>query len=555
MITPESLSRAIDRKRLVLAANRGDIEPIHLSEVAGQLDIHPSQLSRIRSGAMPSKPTFEKILAWLGDDADPTCTECEELSALEALAEDEEPKPKPKSDDDDVDEADDEAEEDDDTPEDEDELVKAVYAVGKLSESDDPDTQAAVNRAKELLKEGAVGVSVALDLHPDDAKAFADAEKRAGEDGWESPIEDYLPKDFKPRQRIRHTAIVGTPAFADARLELQDDGVTVMGVVTFQGEWTGDLRNTEVIDLESSRVPSPILYNRDTEGHEGPTIGFIESFEWVERPPSSHRPVLNDEAITASIKPMEFPARYFAQTVPTGPEPLRISAPDAQGYRAIRGLAAPKGICHRSSMACWTWPGDMDPQHRHFHTGTLIGLDDGSDIRVGALTMGGAHLDPALAKQGVRASSVGNHRDDANRVFALVRVWETRFGLMCAGIVPPDVTEGDVARALACSPSIEFWPENGRRTLVGLHLVPTPALPVLASMGEAEVVITDEKLEVEPTPEPEVEEAAEVTLDMLSDQINALGAELSVIIDKIAAVDEVANAILALTPVDSIEIE
>lgn len=439
--------------------------------------------------------------------------------------------------------------------------VRAVFARGRLSESEDPDTQAAITRAKELLREGAVGVSVALDLHPDDAETYALAEKSAEKDGYTKPIDEYLPKGFQPRQRVRHTAIVGTPAFADARLELLEDGVTVEGIVTFEGEWTGDLRTTELIDLESSRVPSPILYNRDLEGHDGPTVGVLESFEWVDRPASSHRPTLDDEAITASIKPMQFPAAYFAQTVPTGPEPVRISSPDAQGFRAIRGLAAPKGVCHRSSMSCWTWPGDMDSQHRHFHTGTLLGLDNGDNIRVGALTLGGAHLDPILAKHGVKASSVGSHREDANRVFALVRVWETKYGLMMAGVIPPDVSNGDVARALACSPSIEFWPEKGKRTLVGLHLVPTPALPVMASMGSAEIVVTDERLQIEEPIEFDVEESDDSTTELdaggveaLATVLAGLGSRIDEFEKKLDAIGVTADAILALTPIDHIDI-
>lgn len=435
--------------------------------------------------------------------------------------------------------------------------VKAVFARGKLSVSEDDETKAAITRAKELMLEGAIGVSVALDLHPDDAELIASAERQASKDGYEKPMSEYLPEGFTPRQRIRHTAMVGTPAFADARLELMEDGVTVEGIVTFQGEFTGDLRNVELIDLESSRTPSPILYNRDAEGHEGPTIGYLESFEWVERPESSHRHSLDDEAITASIKPMQFPAAYFAQTVPTGPEAVRISAPDAQGFRAIRGLAAPKGVCHRSSMACWTWPGDMDPQHRHFHTGTLIGLDDGSDIRVGALTLGGAHLDPILAKQGVKAASVGSYREDANRVFGLVRVWETRFGLMMAGVIPPDVTNGDITRALACSPSIEFWPERGKRTLVGLHLVPTPALPVMASMGSAEIVVTDERLEIEEPIELESddpEEPSGVPIESLSKKLDDMAVSLGLAHELLARIESATGTILALTPIDDVEI-
>ena len=436
--------------------------------------------------------------------------------------------------------------------------VRAVFARGKLSTSEDPETQAAIVRAKELLREGAIGVSVALDMHPDDAEVLAKAEEEAAKDGFEKPLSDYVGENFTPRQRVRHTAMVGTPAFADARLELLEDGVTVEGFVTFEGEWTGDMRFTNLIDLEASRVPSPILYNRELEGHDGPTIGFLESFEFIDRPAPSHRAQLDNEAITASIKPMQFPAAYFAQTAPTGPEPLRISAPDAQGYRAVRGLAAPKGVCHRSSMQCWTWPGDMDAQHRHFHTGTLIGLDNGQDIRVGALTHGGAHLDPVLARQGVKASKVASYREDANRVFALVRVWETRFGLMMAGVIPPDVSNGDVTRALACSPSVEFWPERGKRTLVGLHLVPTPALPVMASMGEAEIVVTDERFEIEEPieDEPEVvlENADAPTIEQIFEVVQELSTTMREYGLKIDEIHSTAGAILALTPIDDIEI-
>lgn len=576
MITPESLSRAIDMQRLNIAAERGEVEPIQLAEVAGAIGVHPSALSRIRGDQMPSKPTLAKILTWLDDEKSAHCTSCEEEAQASHEAGDV-----------DIDaeferlvggDLEDEApvDEEEKTDEVKEGLVKAVFATGRLSESDDPDTQAIVNRAKELLKEGAVGVSVALDLHPDDVEAIAEAEKVANEDEWSKPFDEYLPEGFVPRHRIRHTAIVGTPAYADARLELRDDG-TVAGVVTFQGEYTGDMRYFESVDLDSSRVPSPILFNRELEGHEGPTIGYIDKFEWVERPPSSHRARLDDEAITASLKPMTFPAAYFAQSVPTGPEPIRISAPDEKGYRAIRGLAAPKGVCHRSNMQCWTWPGDPDPKHRHFHTGTLIGLDNGQDIRVGALTFGGPHLNPELARQGVTASQVGSHREDSNKVLALVRVWETRLGLMCAGVIPPDVPESSILRALACSPSIEFWPENGKRHLVGLHMVPTPALPVIASVGSAELVVTDERVEVEDKEDLEASlvdgdesepggkqvsmgeltvklDASDIELDTsdLAGKLDAVHEEMHALRAQLDEIGSAVKTILALTPLDDV---
>lgn len=554
MITADSLLLAIDRRRVALAAKIGSFEPVPYSDVATAIGAHKSIFSRLKKGDMPSAKNLDLLLEWIGDEELAHCESCEEhehaddgtvteasledLEAdLEALGGDTE-----------------ELEEVEDTPEVAEKMVKAVYAVGRLSESEDPETQAAVNRARELMKEGAVGVSVALDLHPDDAELIAEAEEKMAKDGYEKDILEYLPEGFKPRNRIRHTAIVGTPAYADARLELQDDG-TVAGIVTFQGEYTGDLRHFDIVDIASSRTPSPILYNRDLEGHEGPTIGFLESFELVDRPPSSHRPTLDSEAITASMKPLEFPALYFAHTVPTKAAPITISEPDSKGYRVISGLAAPKGVCHRSDMPCFTFPTDPDPKLAHFHTGSLLRLDNGQDIRVGALTLGGGHLDPSLAKAGVKASQVGNHRDDANQVFAIVRAFNTRFGLWVNGIIPPDVTEGQIARALACSPSVELWPTgNGKRTLVGIHLVQRPAWPVLASMGAADIAVTSDPIVLASDEELEDEKLEDELSEPLSVSIKELDGKLAELDAKIDKLTEVANAILALTPLEDVEI-
>lgn len=561
MITAESLVGAVDKHRAELSRLIGATMPLSYSEVARQIGVHSSVFSRLKKGDMPSEKLVGAILTWLGDEKLAHCDTCPDLLEDDPENFDEE----------EVEElnplAAKELEEIEEAAADEggfdsNEKVQAVYAVGRLSESEDPETQSIIARAKELLREGAVGVSVALDMHPDDAKIVGEAAVD------EETGELQVPDGFVPRQRIRHTAIVGTPAMADARLELHEDG-TVSGLVTFQNEWTGDLRKVDYgsIDLEATRTPSPIIYNRDLEGHEGPTIGFIDSFEVREVPPTSERFRLNDEAITAAFAPMELPAAYFAQTVPTRAEPIRISKPDAQGYRAIRGLAAPKGVCHRSNRTCFTYPKDPDPQLKGFHTGTLLRLDDGADIRVGALTIGGGHIDASLARQGVSISQVSNHRDDANRVFALVRAWETRFGLMIAGAIPPDVSDADVARALACSPSVELWPDvSGRRTLIGIHLVGTPAWPVTASVGSAEFATTHEPIQVEDadelsTEEADVEEAEvdgepdPILNETLFKAIQDLGASLESFSERLAGLESKSDAILSLIPIEDIPIE
>lgn len=544
MITPESLLTAVNMRRLDLAAERGSVDPLSFLEVAEAIGVHSAMFSRLKNGVMPSKANIAAILEWIGDEKLAHCPTCpDEAEELDLDAEEELEEAEVTEGDTDSD-----GDEETDKPQ-----INAIYAIGALSNSDDPETQAAVARVRELLAEGAVGVSVALDGHPDDVKTISEApfDEETGE--------PQLPENFVMRQRLRHTAIVDTPAFSEARLRENEDG-SLEGEIVFEGVYTGDGRTIELdsIDLDAGNLPHPIIWDRQDGDHTGTVVGYITSVERREAKTSvSARTILDDEAITASLAPMEFPKRYFMQTSPTKAEPMRISKPDANGYRMIYGLAAPNGVCIRNSMKCWTWPGDKDKSHRHFHTGTLLRLDDGSDIRVGALTIGGAHLDGALARQGVTAKDTSNYRDNANRIFALVRVWESRFGLMMTGVIPPDVTEGDIARALACSPSIEFWPENGGRTLVGLHLVPTPGLPVLASSGSAQHFVTDLTIEMEEDDEAEAMEEPDVStpdLTEFADKVGEFAAQLTSLEAKVDELLSKVGVLMELTPIEDIEI-
>jgi hypothetical protein len=139
----------------------------------------------------------------------------------------------------------------------------------------------------------------------------------------------------------------------------------------------------------------------------------------------------------------------------------------------------------------------VDPKHRGFHTGSEITLSDGSRTRVGALTIGGKHIDANLARQGVSFQDVNRHRDDANTVFAMVRAWETPYGLAISGVVMPGVDRDTLMRAMTLAPSVELWPAGRGRTLVGVHLVPTPAWPVAASAGgDAQTLTAQEHIHV-----------------------------------------------------------
>lgn len=387
----------------------------------------------------------------------------------------------------------------------EEQKTAAIVSTGSLSRSEDPRTQALVARVQELLREGAVAVSIKHDLHPDvsaklDTLAGPFDSEEAAQAAMLEANEIYENADIRPR----HVAIVDTAAFSNARLTLDEDGYTVSGPVTYEGIYTGDVRTLKYGSLtwDDELLPIPIIWDPDNNDHDGVVVGYVNTLERVDGMTTAVRPEAvseeDVEAVTAAAGSTALPAGYFADFKPTKAVPLTVTEEDANGLRRVYGIAAPRGVCHRSDMgACFQYPGDVDSQHKGFHTGQIIPLDNGTTVRVGALTIGGKHIDSSLARQGVDFREVNRHRDDANTVFAMVRAWETPFGLAVSGVVMPGVDRDTLFRAAACSPSVELWPAGRGRTLVGLHLVPTPAWPVAASAGgDSQVLTTQEHLHV-----------------------------------------------------------
>lgn len=381
----------------------------------------------------------------------------------------------------------------------EDQKTAGIIGTGSLSKSEDPRTQALVARVQELLREGAVAVSIKHDLNPEVSERLAALEPQPGDDDetimqkMTEANEIYSNADIRPR----HVAIVDTAAFSNARLTLGEDGYTVNGPVTFEGVYTGDVRTLKYGSLtwDEDLLPIPIIWDPENNDHDGVVVGYVDNLERVDGMTTAVRPeaVSGDdiEAVTAAAGTSALPAEYFADFRPKKAVPLTISDEDENGLRHVYGIAAPKGVCHRSDMgACFQYPGDVDPRHRGFHTGLEITLSDGSKIRVGALTIGGKHIDASLARQGVSFQDVNRHRDDANTVFAMVRAWETPFGLALSGVVMPGVDRDTLMRAMTLAPSVELWPAGRGRTLVGIHLVPTPAWPVAASAGGDATTLT-----------------------------------------------------------------
>lgn len=423
------------------------------------------------------------------------------------------------------------------------EKTAGIIGRGSLSQSEDPRTQALVSRVQELLREGAVAVSIKHDLNPEASSKIAALESslRDIED------EDEAMEKFKELEELyesseirpRHVAIVDTAAFSNCRLTLGEDGYTVDGPVTFEGIYTGDVRTLRYGSLtwDDDLLPIPIIWDPENNDHDGVVVGYVNELERVDGMTTAVRPeeVSEEdvEAVVAAAGSNALPAEYFNKKWDTQKIPLTVGDEDEHGLRHVYGYTAPYGVCHRSDMgACFQYPKDVDKEHRGFHTGQQITLSDGSTVRVGALTLGGGHVDPRLARQGVAALDVNRHRDDANTIFAMVRAWEGPHGLAVSGVLMPGVDKDALFRAAASAPSVELWPSGRGRTLVGIHLVPTPAWPVAASAGGDTTTLTspdhvhvvnpeggfcaecgDTFEETEEMPEEMPEESGEVTMD------------------------------------------
>lgn len=574
---PELLMAAIDQRRARLGEMQGR-EALMYVEVAAQLGIHSAMFSRLRKGQLPNQQTQESLLYWLGADAEEftACDACpadhaaevdvegveddnpaivasEDSAGTENLADGDEEDPS-EDDGEDPDEDSDDAETEGAV-----EKTAAIHGSGRLSASEDPETQAALSRVRELLAEGAVGVSIAHDMDPETMPSEEElkaAEKKAYEDDDWSELEAL---QEKVNSRPRHVAIVDTPAFSDAKLTLSEDG-TVTGPIVFEGKWTGDSRRLPYGGLiwDEKLLPIPIIWDRHDGDHTGMTIGLIDTMWRVDDEDSALReegPSGEDvDAVVAAAGTSMLSARYFDRFSATSAEPVHIDAPDASGMRRIWGHAAPRGVCHRSgNNGCFQYPGDADAQHSGFHTGAAVTLDNGETIRVGSLTLGGAHIDTKLAKQGFGVYDAGTHRDNANRTIAMVRAWEDSHGLAFSGVLMPDASSADLLRAQASAPSVELWPtgRGNQRTLIGIHLVPTPAWPVTASVGSAEhqmgitegVVVealSDEESAAELTAEPVIAEFEEGAVLATAEQVQELLASneriekaLAIIIDAI----------------------
>ena len=195
----------------------------------------------------------------------------------------------------------------------------------------------------------------------------------------------------------------------------------------------------------------------------------------------------NEAALTAATgSGWRPPAAWFRNPDLTGPTGLRVTE-DGRVF----GHLASWGVCHTGiGNKCVTAPHSIT-DYRHFKVGTVV-TDDGQELAVGKITLGGGHADP---QYGIRPAL--EHYDNAGAAVAAVSVGEDGHGIWVAGALLPGVDDQRAAQ-LRLSPLSGDWRRvDGNLELIAALAVNTPGFPVLrASAGDdvtllAAGVVTD----------------------------------------------------------------
>lgn len=166
------------------------------------------------------------------------------------------------------------------------------------------------------------------------------------------------------------------------------------------------------------------------------------------------------------------------------PQLARLSAPRYEDDGRAYGHLAPWGQCHTGFQGeCVMTPRSLT-NYSYFQTGYVV-CDDGSEVAVGQLTIGGGHAEQHLSYRGAI-----EHYDNVATAFADVAVGEDEHGIWFAGALRHNCTEAMLADARAFPPSGDWRPVGRGSELVAACAVVSQGLPIarVASSGRLTLV-------------------------------------------------------------------
>lgn len=171
-------------------------------------------------------------------------------------------------------------------------------------------------------------------------------------------------------------------------------------------------------------------------------------------------------AAIAEAIPVIPPRSWFNDPKLSGPTPLTVSD-DGRVF----GHIAAWHVDH-IGLAFGTKPPRSKSGYAYFQTGVLR-TDDGSDVRVGQLTLAGGHA-PLQAD----ARAAARHYDDTGSAFADVSAGEDAYGIWVSGALRPEVSAAQVRAIRASAPSGDWRPIGGNLELVAVCQVNVPGFPI-----------------------------------------------------------------------------
>jgi 2'-5' RNA ligase len=222
----------------------------------------------------------------------------------------------------------------------------------------------------------------------------------------------------------------------------------------FEAEVTELGDGQEALDIRHGRLVAATLVAKPA--FQEATIEFITHDD-------------EEEVIVASAGPLHPPRGWFANPGLSAPTRLTVES-DGRVFGHIAAWGTPHLGNNR-----------IQPPHSttgyKFFNGKPLRTADGTDIKVGQLTLVGGHA--ALNLPADRAMA---HYDNTRSAVADVVAGEDEHGIWVAGALRPDVTEEQVRAFRASDPSGDWRAIDGELELVAVCQVNVPGFPVARAM-------------------------------------------------------------------------